>query len=56
MLPRDAVMEKRILAAAIAMISIRMLAESGVFITVTFAPSVKFTIFLAVIERRGPLL
>ena len=51
MLPRDAVMEKRILAAATAMISIRMFAESSVFITVTFSPSVKFTILLAVKTR-----
>ena len=51
MLPRNAVMEKRILAAATAMISIRMFAESSVFITVTFSPSVKFTILLAVKTR-----
>ena len=41
MLPRDAVMEKRKLTAAIAMISTRMLAESSVFITVTFADSIQ---------------
>ena len=51
MLPRDAVMEKRILAASIAMITVRMFAESSVFITVTFSPSVKFTIPLAVETR-----
>ena len=57
MLPRDAVMEKTIFTAAIAMYKpTRMFAESSVFITVTFSPSVKFTIFLAVIERRGALL
>ena len=57
MLPRDAVMEKTIFTASIAMfLSTRMFAESSVFITVTFPPSVKFTIFLAVIERRGALL
>ena len=44
-------MDKRILAAAIAMISIRMFAESSVFITVMFSPSVKFTILLAVATR-----
>ena len=49
MLPRDAVMEKRILAAVITMIFTRIkFAESSVFITVTFLPSVKFTILLAV--------
>ena len=48
MLPRDAVMEKRILAAVITIIFTRMFAESSVFITVTFLPSVKFTILLAV--------
>ena len=57
MLPRDAVMEKTIFTAAIAMYKpTRMFAESSVFITVTFSPSVKFTIFIAVIERRGALL
>ena len=57
MLPRDAVMEKTIFTAAIAMHKpTRMFAEGSVFNTVTFSPSVKFTIFLAVIERRGALL
>ena len=53
MLPRDAVMERTIFTAAIAMYKpTPMFAESSVFIL----PSVKFTIFLAVIERRGALL
>ena len=46
-----------IFTAAIAMYKpTRTFAESSVFITVTFPPSVKFTTFLAVIERRGALL
>ena len=36
--------------------SCSVFAESSVFVTVTFSPSVKFTIFRAVIERRGALL
>ena len=49
MLPRDAVMERTIFTAANAMYKpTRMFAESSVFITVTFPPSVEFTIFLAV--------
>ena len=52
MLPRDAVMEKTIFTAAIAMYKpTRMFAESSVSITVTFPPSVKITIFLAVETR-----
>ena len=49
MLPRDAVMERTIFTASNAMYKpTRMFAESSVFITVMFPPSVEFTIFLAV--------
>ena len=49
MLPRDAVMERTIFTAANAMYKpTRMFAESSGFITLTFPPSVEFTIFLAV--------
>ena len=58
MLPRDAVMEKRKLTAAIAMISTRMLAESSVFIIVTFADSVQlcYQMFLREIRVIGSQL
>ena len=52
MLPRDAVMERTIFTASNAMYKpTRMFAESSVFITVVFPPSVEFTIFLAVETR-----